>query len=298
MVETAAARRPSAALLVDYGGFNLRFAKRLKEQGLKVLYYVSPQVWASRRARIRKMAEAVDRLMVIFPFEPEVYKDTGLRVDFVGHPLVDAARASREEPAADLPWPGEPRIALLPGSRRQEVSRILPVMLDAAVKLRQDHPEAGFLVAAPSHDFSVAAAAALDQWPELPCKVVAGETRQILRQARAAWVTSGTATVEAALMGCPMNVVYRTSPLFYLLGKMLVRVPHIGMVNLLAGRELCPERIQGGATAASLAASLEPLLGDTPEREAMLQGLAVVVQSLGPGGAAEKAADIVFEETG
>lgn len=297
MVATAEERRPAAALLVDYGGFNLRFARELKALGIKVLYYVSPQVWASRRGRIREMAEAVDRLMVIFPFEPEVYRDSGLKVDFVGHPLVDEAKASLEEEPADLPWPGESKIALLPGSRRQEVGRILPVMLDAAVKLRQEHPEAGFLVAAPSHDFAVSAAAALDQWPELPCTVVAGQTRQILRQARAAWVTSGTATVEAALMRCPMNVVYRTSPLFYLFGKTLVRVPHIGMVNLLAGRELCPELIQGGATATSLAAALKPLLEDTPEREAMLQGLDEVVQSLGPGGAAEKVAEILWHET-
>ena len=297
MVAVAAERRPKAALLVDYGGFNLRFAKQLKRLGIKVLYYVSPQVWASRRGRIRKMAEVVDRLMVIFPFEAEVYRGTGLKVDFVGHPLVDGAKASREAPPGELPWPGRPRIAMLPGSRRQEVSRILPVMLAAAARLRQTYPEAGFLVAAPTHDFAAAAAAALEGWPELPAKVVAGETRRVLAQARAAWVTSGTATVEAALMRCPMNVVYRTSPLFYLLGKMLVRVPHIGMVNLLAGRELCPELIQGQATPASLVGALEPLLGDTPERAAMLQGLDEVVQSLGPGGAAAKVAEIVFRET-
>lgn len=297
MVDVAAERRPRAALLVDYGGFNLRFADELKRLGIKVLYYVSPQVWASRRGRIRRMADVVDRLMVIFPFEAEVYKDVDLAVDFVGHPLVDEAAAVRDAPPADLPWPGELRVALLPGSRRQEVRRILPVMLDAAASLHRDHPEAGFLVAAPSHDFAIAAAEALEGWPDLPCKVVAGETRQILGQAQAGWVTSGTATVEAALMRCPMNVVYRTSPLVYLLGRMLVRVPYIGMVNLLAGRELCPELIQGGATPSTLAKAIEPLLGDTPERETMLAGLEEVAQGLGPGGAAEKVADIVLDET-
>ena len=297
MVQAAAARRPDAALLVDYGGFNLRFAARLKELGIKVLYYISPQVWASRRGRIRRMAEVVDRLMVIFPFEPEVFRDTGLRVDFVGHPLVDLAAAERAGDPVELPWPGQVNVALLPGSRKQEVRRILPVMLDAAVRLRETEPEAGFLVAAPSHDFAVAVAAALEQWPELPCRVVAHEARQVLAQARAAWVTSGTATVEAALMRCPMNVVYRTSPLFYLLGKALVRVPHIGMVNLLAGRELCPEFIQGAATPGALAGALQPLIDDTPARKTMLAGLDDVAAALGPGGAAEKAAEIVMEAT-
>jgi lipid-A-disaccharide synthase len=298
MVEVAAERRPAAALLVDYGGFNLRFAGELKRLGIKVLYYVSPQVWASRPGRIRKMAEVVDRLMVIFPFEPEVYRDTGLRVDFVGHPLVDEAAALEAAPPADLPWPGDLRIALLPGSRKQEVRRLLPVMLDAAERLHADRPDAGFLVAAPSHDFAVAAAAALDQWASLPCRVVACETRQILAQARAAWVTSGTATVEAALMRCPMAVVYRTSPLVYLLGRMVVRVPYIGMVNLLAGRELCPELIQGAATSGTLARALTPLLADTAERRAMVAGLEEVASALGTGGAADNVADIVWQETG
>lgn len=300
MVETARDLQPDLVVLVDYPGFNLRFAREAKKLGLKVLYYVCPQVWAWHRSRIPKMVRIVDRLLAIFPFEPAVFEGTGLRVDFVGHPLADAAAKVRTEPSVPLPWQGEPRVALLPGSRRQEIQRILPALLGAAKLLEARHPGLSFIIAAPSEEVAGRVKTARQEAGPGParCEVVVGQTRQVLRQARAALVASGTATIETALMECPQVVVYKTSWLTYAVGKRVVRVPDIGMVNLVAGRRLCPEFVQGAATPEALAAALEPLLGDTPERAAMLGGYREVIRALGDGGAAEKAAGILVEELG
>ncbi len=298
LAELARVRRPDAVLLVDYPGFNLEFAKRARKLGLRVVYYICPQVWAWHRERIGQMARTVHRLLAIFPFEPAVFEGTGLRATFVGHPLVEAAQAALAEPLVELPWQGSPGVAVLPGSRRQEVERILPALWAAAAQLERRMPGAAFLIAAPSEDVAAIARAVRARCAEGPQRwdLVVGQTRQVLRQARAALVASGTATVETALMGCPMVVVYKAGPLMYALGRLLIRVPFIGMVNLIAGRRVCPEFIQGRATPAALAVGLEPLLGDTPERAAMLDGLADVRRALGPGGAAERAAEILLEE--
>ena len=292
----AARRRPDLVLLVDYPGFNLRFAARAKALGLRVAYFICPQVWAWHRSRIPSMAARIDRLLVLLPFEKPLFDGTGLRADFVGHPLVDAAAAARMEPTPDLPWCGTERVALLPGSRRQEIERILPALLDAAAALRARRPDAGFIVACPSDAIARQVESLAGGARPEGVRVVAGRTRHVLRQARAAWVASGTATLEAALMACPMVVVYRTSPLTWLLGRLLVRVPHIGLVNIVAGREVCPEYIQGAATPDALADALEPLIGDTPERAAMVRGLEEAAARLGPGGAAARAAACLQEE--
>ncbi len=290
--------RPDLALLVDYPGFNLRLAAALHERGIRVVYYVCPQVWAWHRSRIPRMARILDHLMAIFPFEPAVFEGTGLRVDFVGHPLVDETRAALAEPPRPQPWHGAPRVALLPGSRRHEVSRILPVLWSAAAELERRRPGVSFIIAAPSPEIADLGRTVVSglapgpgQW-----EIVAGDTRQVVRQAHAAWVASGTATVEAMLLGCPMAVVYRTSPLTYFLGRYLVRVPHIGMVNLIAGREVCPEFIQGAARPEALATALEPLLDDTPRRRSMLEGLREASARLGAGGASEKAAELLLRD--
>ncbi|MFH0953900.1 MAG: lipid-A-disaccharide synthase [Verrucomicrobiota bacterium] len=298
MVELARARRPDAVVLVDYPGFNLRFAEQARGLGLKVVYYVCPQVWAWHRSRIPHMARIVDRLIVIFPFERAVFAGTGLRVDFVGHPLVDEARRVLSGPQKALPWKGGTRVALLPGSREQEVARILPVMAEAAALVEDRFGDACFIMASPSEPIAAAVRGILGTLGRRPqrCEVVVGETREVLRQARAAFVASGTATIETALMNCPMVVVYKTSPLTYFLGRMMVQVPDIGMVNVVAGRRLCPEFIQGKATPRALAEAIEPLLRDTPERAAMLSGLDEVRRALGKGGAAEGAAHILLEE--
>ena len=295
-------RRPDALLLVDYPGFNLRLAQEAHRRGIKVLYYICPQVWAWHRSRIRKMAECLTRLMVIFPFEVDVFRAVNLPVDFVGHPLVDQAAAARAAPPVELPWPaGEgPRVALLPGSRRQEVERILPPMLGAAQELARRRPGVSFLVAAPSEAIAACARAVLARQPSgsLQVEVVIGRTRAILLQARAAMVASGTATIESALLGCPQIVVYKTAPLTYWVGKRVVRVPYLGMVNLVAGRGLCPEFLQAAARPAAMAAALLPLLDDTPERAAMVAGLAAVAETLAGGNPSRQAAAIVAEELG
>jgi lipid-A-disaccharide synthase len=296
LVRVAQERKPDAVLLIDYPGFNLRFAEKMHAAGIKVLYYVCPQVWAWHRSRIQKIARIVSRLMVIFPFEVDVFKGTGLKVDFVGHPLVEEAEKALAEPLG-LPPTGKPYIALLPGSRRQEIERIFPSMLGAVALLRKRYPDAGFVVAAASDEMAALVRSHLGARAE-SLEVVVGATRRILRQADAAMVASGTATVETALMGCPMIVVYRTAALTYFIGRMLVQVPYLGMVNLIAGKELCPEFIQGAATSENLAAAVAPLAVDGPERKAMVDGLRDVRDKLGTGGAAERVAGIVLEELG
>jgi len=300
MVAVARKLRPDAVILVDYPGFNLRFAAKTHELGIRTIYYICPQVWAWNRSRIPRMAEIVDRLITIFPFEAGHFAGTGLRVDFAGHPLVDEARAALEEPPADLPWKGEPRVALLPGSRPHEISRILPVAWKAAELLEKRSPGAGFIIACPSPAEEAIVReviAGLDGGPA-NWDVVTNNTRQVLRQAGAAIVASGTATIEACLMGCPMAVVYKVAALTYLLGRILVRVPDIGMVNIVAGKRICPEFVQGDATPAAVADALLPLLSDTPERGTMLEKLRQAKESLGEGGAEERAAESVVAELG
>jgi len=290
-------RKPHAAILVDYPGFNLRLAGRLHRQGIKVVYYICPQVWAWRRSRIPRMAKVVDRLITIFPFEAGHFDGTGLSVDFAGHPLVDEAQAALREPLLELPWQGEPRVALLPGSRAHEIERILPVMWSAAAAVEGKHSGASFIIAAPSQQIEAIVNRTVKEAGPGPTRyvVVSGRTRQVLRQAEAAMVASGTATIEAALMRCPMIVVYRVAALTYALGKMLVNVDHIGMVNIVAGRRVCPEFVQGAATPAALAGALAPLLRDTPERRVMIEGLTTVGRALGSGNGAERAARATLE---
>ncbi len=287
-------RRPNLAVLVDYPGFNLRLARDLHRLGVRVVYFICPQVWAWHRSRIPAMARCVDRLIAIFPFEPEVFRGTGLRVDFVGHPFVDQLVPLLDAPPpVDLWPPGTPRVALLPGSRRQEIRRILPPMLGAAELVRRCWPDAAVLIAA-------AEPALLDLLgPSAQphgVAIVAGRTRDILRSADAAWVASGTATVEAALLRCPQVIVYRAHPLSYQIGRRLVRVPFIGMANLIAGERVCAERIQHEATPDALAAAIHPLLEDGPVRRAMLAGYDRIRERLGPPGAVARAAAIVAEE--
>lgn len=281
--------KPDALLLVDYPGFNLRLAAAAKKRGIRVIYYISPQVWAWNRGRIPKMARIVDLLMVIFPFETEVFAGTGLRTEFVGHPLAESVARTLSASAAEMPWPeGEGgKVALLPGSRRMEIDRIFPAMLDAAAELRRRRPGTRFLVAAAGEETErmVRAALASRGNPEW-VGVATGAMRDVVRTADAAMVCSGTATVETGLLGCPMIVVYRTAGLTYWLGKKLIRVKWLGMVNLISGKTLCPEFIQGDAEAGAMADAVESLLGDTPERRAQVEGLAAVRRALSGAGVA------------
>jgi lipid-A-disaccharide synthase len=265
---------PDLVLLVDYPGFNLRLAKALQGTGIPVVQYICPQVWAWKSSRIPMMARVLDRVLCIFPFEPEVFKDVNLDVRYCGHPMVDETREVEPDPG----WSGPgPKIALVPGSRVQEIERLFLPMLETA----SHFPDAQFRVPVANSECRACMIGILEQHPELPKpELVEGRMRPLVKGADAALVTSGTATLETALLGTPMLILYKTSTLTYELGRRLVKVPFIGMVNLVAGREVCPEFIQKDADPETMAARLQPLLIDSPERADMLRGLEEVRQVL------------------
>jgi len=300
MLAVLRSRRPDAVILVDYPGFNLRFAKRAHLMGFKTIYYVCPQVWAWHQARIPRMAATLDRLIVFFPFEPDYFKETGLQVDFVGNPLVDEIAEAQEQLHAPLPWQGGPQIALLPGSRTHEIERILPSMLTAARLIEERHPTASFII--PVHDAPTAELVKQVQstLPDGParCETVIGQTRPVMGEARAALIASGTATLEASLMRCPMVITYRASFMTYLLYRALVKVDYLGLVNIVAGREIAPERIQYGGSPKDLADAIEPLISDDTAHAAALAELDEVNRRLGPPGAADRAASAVLDTLG
>jgi lipid-A-disaccharide synthase len=290
-------RRPSAALLVDYPGFNLRLARQLKRRGVKVLYYICPQVWAWNRGRIPEMARDIDRLMVIFPFEVGVFKEVDLRVDFVGHPMVDELREFRAKPPESLPWGRGRRVALLPGSRRQELTYILPHLIEAACELERLRGEVSFLIPVPERRRGLAEEL-LRKAPRLPAQltIVPGKAREVLKQAEAAWVASGTATLEAALLRCPTILVYRGSFLNYLFVRALIRIPWLGIANIVSGREIMPERLQDRMRPDELIAALNPLLDDGAARTAMLKDFQALEEALGTGRPAGRVAELIAKE--
>ena len=291
-------RKPDAALLVDYPGFNLRLAAELKKRGVKVLYYVCPQVWAWKKDRIPKMAETIDRLMVIFPFEVEVFKEVDLNVEFVGHPMVDELREFRVKESKPLPWGEGGKVALLPGSREQEIHRILPSLLDTALRIEQGRPDIDFLIAVPHrHQALVEELFRKSSQAPLHCSIVTDCSREVLKQADAALVASGTATLEAALLHCPTVLVYKTSAITYAIGRALLQIPWVGIANIVAGREIMPERIQQHMRPLELAATIDPLLNDTPVRTTMIENFQALEKSLGIGSPAGRVAQVILEET-
>ena len=297
VLEEVDRRRPEMALLVDYPGFNLRLAAELKKRGVKVCYYICPKVWAWNRKRIPRMARIIDRLLVVFPFEKELFHGTGLQVDFVGNPLVGQIDAFLHSEPHPLPWASGRRVALLPGSRRQEILRILPVMLAAARQLEQQTPGLSFMIAPPNGRIEALVKEAIAACSEKPSHlaVVSGAARELMRQADAAMVTSGTATLETALIGTPQLIVYKTSLATYWFARTVLTIRHIGLVNIVAQDAICPELLQQEATPERLASALGPLLADTDERRAMLAGYEKVRQLLGSLNAAENAAEILLE---
>ena len=281
---------PDLAVLVDYAGFNLRLARALSRRGVPVVYYVSPQVWAWRRGRIRTIRSTVRRMLVIFPFEEEFYRQEEVPVTFVGHPLVDLV-APPPDPRSFLRDQGldpeRPVIAVLPGSRTQELHYNLPPITGAIRLLAERRPELQFLIAAtPSLDTHPLARS----MEGLPVRLVNERTHAVLGSSELALVASGTATVETAILGVPMVVVYRLSPLSYALGRRFVRVPHYSMVNLIAGQAVVPELIQKELTPERLADQALALLGDADRASRMRAGLAEVRRRLGAPGASRRAA--------
>jgi lipid-A-disaccharide synthase len=284
---------PHAVVLVDYPGFNLRLGPVLKRRGARVFYYIAPQVWAWHPERAAEMARWVDRLAVVFPFEEEIFRTAGVDAHFVGHPLLDALAPEVEEQAllAELAVaPGAALLGLLPGSRAQEVRHLLEPMCRAARLLRRDRPALAAVVAA---------AAGLDDSLYAPAarygvRVVRGRTHSIQKHATACAVASGTATLETALFGTPLTVVYRVGRLNYAIARRVVTLSHIGLPNIVAGSAVAPELVQDALTPERLAASLAPCLDDRQERAARAAALAVVRERLGGPGASARAARLLW----
>jgi lipid-A-disaccharide synthase len=293
LAATAAERRPKVALLVDSPDFNLRLAKRLKKAGIPVVYYVSPTVWAWRRGRVKTIRKFVDRMLCILPFEEPFYADTGVSARFVGHPL--AERPPPETPDRYREALGLDRarttVALVPGSRHGEIERILPEMLDAAERVRARHPDAQFVVPVAPTVREQDLRPHLARHATLEVKLVDGRAEEVVGASDAALVKSGTSTLEAALMARPMVVVYRFSWLSWVVARALVKVAHVALVNLLAGRRLVPELLQREANGERMAAELERLLDDRAAREEQIAGLRSVRASLGEPGAARRVAE-------
>jgi lipid-A-disaccharide synthase len=296
LASEAKRRGAALAILVDSPGTHLGVARRLKQNGIPVGYFIGPQIWAWRPGRVRVVKRLVKRMVVIFPFEEKLYRDAGVPVDFVGHPLVDVVHPTqnRQEFAAQNGLdPSRPIVTLLPGSRRNEIAQNFPTILAACERLVQQAHGPGAV------QFVLAAAPGLDAqfWsayarPNLPLKRVVGATYDALAAADCAVVASGTATVEAALLGTPMVVVYRVAPTTAFVLRRMLRTPFIGMVNLIAGREVAPELIQDNFTPESVEREVRRLLESSSAREEAKSGLAEVRAKLGPGEAIERAADI------
>ncbi len=290
---------PALLILIDFPEFNLALAGVAHRRGVPVLYYISPQVWAWRRGRVRKIARRVDRLAVVFPFETALYAATRVRAEFVGHPLLDRVRPTRTREETLARHGLDPRkrlIALLPGSRVKEIQLMLPAMAEAAARLvaRGDCQ----CVLALAETLSPADVAASMGERSLPATVVRDDTYNLLEASDAALVASGTATLETALLGCPMVIVYRVSALTFALARRLVSVSHIGMPNLIAGRQIVPELIQRAATGVRMAEEAERFLDDVAYRRATVAALAELRGALGGGGAAQRVAAIAAEMLG
>jgi lipid-A-disaccharide synthase len=276
-------------LAVDYPGFNMRIAREARARGVPVLFYIAPQVWAWKAHRARQLAEDADRIAVILPFEPPIFEEEGGDVEFVGHPLVDRAGIgdAADGLRRDLNFPeGAQILALLPGSRAQELDRHLGPFVAAARRLAEGHEGlVPVLAAAPGVDRARFGDTGL---------AVTTDTRALLHAARAAIVKSGTSTLEAAVAGVPFVMAYRTSFLTWVLARRLVKVDHLALANLVADRRVVTELLQGEVTAERLAAEVEPLLEDGPRREEVLAGLAEVRRRLGGPGAAERVAQMAL----
>ncbi|MCU1305802.1 MAG: lipid-A-disaccharide synthase [Acidobacteriaceae bacterium] len=280
-------RKPEVAVLIDFPDFNFRLARELHKRGIPVVYFVSPQLWAWRKGRIKQVQRYVSKMLVIFPFEEKFYAEHGVNAEYIGHPLADLAPPAldrQQYAAAHGLDPKKHWIALLPGSRKQEIERHLPTMVAAAKQLGLDY------------EFILPVASTLDaEWiksklRQFPARLVS-DARIALALCRAAIVASGTATVEAALAGNPFVVVYRVSSLTWALGRRMVSLENFAMVNLIAGKTVVPELIQNDFTPERVAAMIRELIAEGPARSQMIAELAEVRRKLHPSSSTETAAD-------
>jgi len=292
-----ARERPDLLILVDYPDFNLRLAGVAKKHRIPVLYYVSPQIWAWRTSRIRRIAATVSAMVVVFPFELPLYREAGVEAHFVGHPLLDIVQVSgsREENITRFGLqPGRRAIGLLPGSRLSEVKRILPPMLDAARRLLREHKDLQFIIpVAPG--LHKADLERLSGDAGVAVTLVDNSIYDVIDSSYLVIVASGTASLETALLAKPMVIVYRMSPLSYRIARRLVKVPHIGMANIIAGKTVVAELIQEQASGDRIAAEAARLLDDAGLYGRVSAELELVKKKLGEPGASERAARIALE---
>ncbi|MBW1737339.1 MAG: lipid-A-disaccharide synthase [Deltaproteobacteria bacterium] len=290
-------KRPDLLILIDYPDFNIHIARTAKRFQVPVLYYISPQVWAWRRGRVRKIARRIDRMAVILPFEKTFYGKRGVSVDYVGHPLLDALpeEVDKQQVGVELGLEqGYPVVGLLPGSRKEEIRNLLPVMVKSVQILGRRYPKIRCrLSLAPTIEARFVQSFTENSSVEI--EVIPGGTYETLGNCHVALVASGTATLETALMGVPMVIAYKVSPFSYWVGRIVVRVPYIGLVNLVAGEEVVPELIQDKVVPDRLAHEALTILEDPGIRENMIKKLKGIKERLGRLGASEATAKIALE---
>jgi lipid-A-disaccharide synthase len=289
-------QKPALLILIDFPDFNLRLARAAKNHGIPVLYYISPQVWAWRAGRVKTMAPYVQKMAVIFPFEVPLYERAGIPVEFVGHPLMDVLLSWEEGQKMEGrgTFAGAPLIALLPGSREKEISSLLPEMARAADLLLREKPQARFILPLASTIRREDVEKYLPiQIPALT--IVEGKTYEAVRAAEMAIVASGTATLEAAILGRPMVIVYRVSPLSYWIGRALIHLDCIGLVNIVAQRKIVPEILQGDVSGEKISAAALRILNEAEYRETIIAGLKEVRTKMGGRGAADRVAQIALK---
>lgn len=282
--------RPDVIVLVDYPDFNLRLAHAVRELGIPVVYFISPQVWAWRRGRVHAIARTVDHMLVLFPFEQDFYESHGVPVTYVGHPLVEQLEGIRRP--AELPDPGRPlRLALLPGSRKMEIESLFPAMLDAVAELRKRREVEAFVIKAPTIDSTLISRAIEAGGGDV--RIVPHDGGRTLATADLAISSSGTATLEAAVIGVPVIVMYRLNRSTFALARLLVKVPHFSLVNIIAGRKIVPELVQSDVSGEKIAATAETLL--EPQRyAAVISELERVRDLLGEKGSSMRAAEKIY----
>jgi len=289
--------RPDAVVLVDYPGFNLRLAPELKKLGVKVIYYISPQVWAWKENRVEKIRAFTDRMLVLFEFEQKLYRRHGIEVDFVGHPLLDTvqttATAAETRKALRID-PNNLTFGLLPGSRRKEIDSLLPTMLEAAALLAKKFPAAQFLLVKAPTITSEILQPHLSR-ASVPVRITATNTYDAIAACDLCMVASGTATLETAILGKPMVVVYKTSLITWLLARLLVKIPYIGLVNVVAEKKIVPECVQFDATAEKISGELIKIADDKTLWQDIQQELQKVKSALGHPGASRRAAEIILK---
>lgn len=289
--------KPALLILIDYPDFNLRLGKAAKKNGVRVFYYISPQIWAWRKGRIHKIREVVDKMVVILPFEEQVYRQVSMDVSFVGHPLLDVVKTkyARQEALSKFDLQdGITTVGLLPGSRKGEVSKLLPVMLKAARILMQSRPPVQFvlpLADALDRDF----VEEMIRQESVPVRVVPNEIYDVIGVSDIVVVASGTATLETALLGTPMVIIYKVSPLSYYVGTKVINVTHIGLANLIAGKTIVPELIQNDANPERIAAEVIGILADESRMQRIKEELNQIREKLGNPGASEKAARLACD---